>query len=152
MKDRGTRVIMANAVFCKGRGQDECVDQFVRNMIRLGCKGRVVVNSDNEEALNDLVNSATEKLAAEGVEVLREHTPIAESQSNGSVENAIKLLKGVMRVHPVALERKAAIRLPTRHPVMIWLATHVADIGHEVPRRQRRTDGIRKIDGEGGEG
>ena len=38
--------------------------------------------------------------------------PAGESQSNGVVENGVKLLKGLVRVHVLALERKLGGSLP----------------------------------------
>ena len=35
VKDQGTNVIMAHPVMCKGRGQDEAVQEAVRNIERL---------------------------------------------------------------------------------------------------------------------
>jgi hypothetical protein len=70
--------------------------------------------------------------------------PAHESQSNGAVENAVKLLKGMVRVHLLALERKAQLHLPSHHPLMAWLVEHVADVitkylqgkdGHTAYRR-----------------
>ena len=55
--------------------------------------------------------------------------PEHESQSNGSVENGMKLFKGMLRVHLSALERKlGGAKIPSSHPVIAWLVEHVADV------------------------
>ena len=54
--------------------------------------------------------------------------PPHESESNGSVENGVKLFKGMLRVHLLALERKLKGNIPSQHPVMTWLVECVADI------------------------
>ena len=51
-----------------------------------------------------------------------------ESESNGSVENGVKLCQGMLRVHSLALERKLKGNIPSQHPVMTWLVECVADI------------------------
>ena len=51
-----------------------------------------------------------------------------ESQSNGAVENVVKLFKGLLRVHILALDRKLGRRVPSKHPLVAWLVVHMADI------------------------
>ena len=51
-----------------------------------------------------------------------------ESESNGSVDNGVKLFKGMLWVHMLALERKLKGNIPSQHPVMTWLVECVADI------------------------
>ena len=64
--------------------------------------------------------------------------PAEESQSNGSVENGVKLFKGLLRVHLAALERKVEGYIPSEHPLMSWLVEHVADI---ITKYLRGNDG-----------
>ena len=54
--------------------------------------------------------------------------PAGESQSNGVVENGVKLLKGLVRVHVLALERKLGVRFPAGHPVLAWVIEAVGDL------------------------
>ena len=54
-----------------------------------------------------------------------------EFQSNGAVGNGVKLTKGPLRVHLLALERKLGHRVPTKHPLLAWLVEHVADTAYE---------------------
>ena len=44
------------------------------------------------------------------------------------VENGVKLLKGLVRVHVLALERKLGIRFPADHPVIAWVVEAVSDM------------------------
>ena len=50
------------------------------------------------------------------------------------MENGVKLIKGLLRVHALALERKLGHRVPSRHPLMAWLVEHVADISTKYMR------------------
>ena len=65
-----------------------------------------------------------EKLPEGAIPVL---TAVGESASNGVAENAVKIVKGLMRVHLGALERKIGARFPGEHPVIAWLAEFVGD-------------------------
>ena len=55
----------------------------------------------------------------------------------GSVEKAVDLVKGMLRTHLSALERKVQGEIPIHHPVMAWLVSHVAEclskyqVGHD---------------------
>ena len=54
--------------------------------------------------------------------------PAGESQSNGVVENGVQMLKGLIRVHVLALERKLGVRFPADHPILAWIVEAVADM------------------------
>ncbi len=41
----------------------------------------------------------------------------------------MKLIKGILRVHLLALERKVAVRFPSAHLVVAWLVEHISDVG-----------------------
>mgnify|MGYP000450192630 CR=1 FL=1 len=53
---------------------------------------------------------------------------MGESASNGGIEGAVKIVKGLLRVHLAALERKIGAKFPSGHPVLTWLVEHVTDI------------------------
>jgi hypothetical protein len=53
---------------------------------------------------------------------------VGESASNGIIEGAVKTVKGVLRVHLLALERKIGATFPAGHPVLTWLVEHVSDV------------------------
>jgi hypothetical protein len=52
----------------------------------------------------------------------------AASESNGSIENGVKLMKGMVRLHSLALERKVGGRFPSSHPILAWLIEHTSDV------------------------
>ena len=43
------------------------------------------------------------------------------------MENGVKLLKGMLRVHVLALEQKICGNIPTHHPLMTWIVPHAAE-------------------------
>lgn len=125
MKDQGSRAIRAWVVPHKGADTDGTADRAVQGIRDLGHRGPVVFKTDNEPALLALREALMARLPEGAIPVT---SPAGESQSNGAVENAVKLFKGLLRVHLAALERKAGVHIPSAHPVLTWLAEHVADV------------------------
>jgi hypothetical protein len=54
-----------------------------------------------------------------------------ESELNRVVENWVKLIKGLLRVHLMSLEKKVGGRFPSSHPVLAWMIEHVADLARK---------------------
>ena len=55
--------------------------------------------------------------------------PVGESESNGVVENGVKVYKGFLRVHLAALERKLkGAHIPSAHPILTWMVECVGGI------------------------
>ena len=124
-KDRQSRAIFVNVVQNKGRGQDNTVQRVVANVRRLGHRGRLTIKVDNENALLDLREAVMVGLEGTCTPL---RPPVGEHQSSGSIEDAVKLVKGLVRVHHRALENAIGASIPSRHPIFTWLAEHVGDI------------------------
>ena len=124
-KDRDSKGIIANPVLCKGRAHEDTVDQAVINVRRFGHQAKVLLKTDNEPALVDLRRGVAEKL---GIQVVQEAPPAREPQSNGSVENAVKQVKGMIRTLMLALQARIQGEIPVDHPVMLWLVEHAAEL------------------------
>ena len=108
----------------KGASIEDTVLKAVGGVMHLGYRGRVLIKCDDESAAKALREAIIQKLP-EGVIPV---TPAAgELASNGVAENAVKIAKGLMRVHLGALERKLGVRFPSEHPVIAWLAEFVGD-------------------------
>ena len=73
---------------------------------------RCVVRSDNEPAIAQLVKAAVGQVCLAGVDVVDEGLVPYYPQSNGQAESAVKLLKGLLRVHQVSLERRLQAHVP----------------------------------------
>ena len=98
---------------------------------RFGLRDKVILKTDNEPAILTLRALVLAKL---DVKVLEEEPQPHESQSNGAVENGVKLTEGLLRVHLLALERKLGHRVPSKHPLLAWLVEHVADVATKYLR------------------
>ncbi len=125
MRDRDSKAVRAWVLERKGVDMDECVDRAVAGVRDLGYSGRVLIRCDGEPALTALRDAISAALPDGATPV---KTPVAESSSNGGIEGAVKIFKGLLRVHLAALERRIEGRFPSNHPVLTWLVEHVADV------------------------
>ena len=99
-------------------------DQAVDNILRLGHRGKLIVKVDNEPALLALREVVMGRLRTTCVP---EAPPCDESGSNGAIEHAVRLLKEMLRVYLLALERKVGGRIPAQHTLMTWLVRHASE-------------------------
>ena len=114
------------------------VDIIVDDVVWLGYS-KVILKSDNEPAIIKLSKEALATLKVPGLEQAgEEHPPPYDSQANGSVENAVELMKCGFRTLKFCLERRIGKRIPPRHPIMSWLAPHAEAI---LRYRSRGEDG-----------
>ena len=100
------------------------------------CDGEPAAEALREDLLGRLGPGATPQ-----------NPPVGESQSNGSVENSVKLVKGLVRVHVLALERKIGARLPAEHPALAWITEAVSDIATKHLRGQDGRTGYERTFG-----
>ncbi len=125
MRDRDTKAVRAWVLQHKGADLVETVDRAVTGVRELGYRGRVLIRCDGEPALKALRNAIVKGLPDGATPVV---TPVGESQSNGGIEGAVRIVKGLLRVHLMALEAKIGAKFPSGHPVLAWLVEHVTDI------------------------
>ena len=126
MKERQSRAIQAWVVPSKSTVLDEgaAAERAVEGIRRFGLRSKLILKVDNERAITALRTLILSKL---GLQSLEEEPQPHESQSNGAVETGVRILKGLLRVHLLALERKLGHRVPSKHPLLTWLVEHVAD-------------------------
>ncbi len=68
--------------------------------------------------------------------IVPEVSPVGESQSNGKVEAAINMVKGVVRSMKLSLQTRYNMVLPENHPVVPWL---IAEAANNINRYQTKT-------------
>ena len=126
LKERQSRAIQAWVVPNKSILFDEgaAAERAVEGIRRFGFRNKLILKVDNENAILALRTLLLDKL---GMSALEEEPHPHESQSNGAVENGVRLTKGLLRVHLLALERTLGHRVPSKHPILAWLVEHVAD-------------------------
>ena len=80
-KDRATRMVSAHVVPLKGAVIDWVIQQCARDLERLGHCGQITLKSDHETAILDVLKEIANLCGSVGM--LFEHSPVADSQSNG---------------------------------------------------------------------
>ena len=86
-KDRATRMVSAQVVPMKGM-VEWVVQQCTRDLERLRHGGQVTLRSDQELAIVDVLREIANLRGSRGT--LLEHSPVADSQSNGFIECGIR--------------------------------------------------------------
>lgn len=124
--DRETRITIAHLVPYKGASVEWLSEQLVRDLHRLGAHARVVLKSDQEPAIVDVLKEVA-KMRGSGRTVL-EQSPVYDSKGNGLIERAVQSFEKILRTHKLALEDKLKSKLPVKHPVFAWLVEHCADL------------------------
>jgi hypothetical protein len=125
MKDRESRAVRAWTMRNKGVCYEEAALRAVEGLKAFGHPSKILIKVDNEKSLKALRDEVLRLLGQQAVPVV---PPTHESESNGAVENGVKLFKGLLRVHLMALERKLDGKIPSDHPLMAWLSEHVSDV------------------------
>jgi hypothetical protein len=103
-----------------------------------------MLKTDNEPAVLALKARTLANLTNGAVAV---EPPAHESESKGSVENGVKLIKGLLHVHVLALENMVGARFSTEHPVIAWLIEHVADVAAKYLQGVDRCTGYERLFG-----
>ncbi|CAK0906615.1 unnamed protein product, partial [Prorocentrum cordatum] len=141
----GTGCYGASSVPAKGK-DDFSSSVAVDFFNHIGHK-RCIYQSDGENPLLALKRDVCSK--AEGKELLLRESPVGEHQANGAAENAVKVIKGVVRTVLVSAQAKWKHRLPFGHPLMLWAPTYAAQmlnrfkIGDDGKTSEQRRSGKR---------
>ena len=88
------------------KGSNEYAIKAVAREIQNAGHNRIIIKSDQEPAVKELVN-AVKRERAEKIELesfTEEESPVGESSSNGMVERAIQDVQGQMRTMKLATE------------------------------------------------
>ena len=125
-RDRESRMTMAHVVPCKGGEQEWVTEQVARDVVKLGYHDELVLRSDQEPAIVDLLREVAKVRGSK--RTFLEQSPVADSQANGVAERAVQAVEKMLRVHKLALESKLGEKVPVKHPVIPWLVEHVANV------------------------
>ena len=125
-RDRESRVTFSHVVPIKGGELDWISEQVARDILRIGHHGDLILLSDQEPAIIDLLNRVA-KLRGEGRTHL-EQSPVGDSRANGVAERAVQTIEKLLRVHKLALEDRLGEPIPVQHQLVGWLVEHVADV------------------------
>ena len=90
-----TRMVSDHVVPLKGTVLDWVIQQCARDLERMGHYGQVTLNSDQEPAIVDVLAEIANLRGSRGT--LLEHSPVADSQSNGFIERRIRSAEEMTR-------------------------------------------------------
>ena len=130
-RERKSKMILAHAVPFKGGGVDWLVCQLQRDLRKLGLHDKVILKSDQENAVIDVLNSLCKARGkdSEGKNItLVEASPKGESQSNGVAERAVQEIEEGVRTHKLDIESKVGELIPITHAIIPWMIENVADL------------------------
>ena len=127
VKDLKNKPIFAHVVPQKGvDAAGYSVVRLVDDIKWLGYT-KVLLKADNERPIVRLLIDALRRLRIEGLEQVAQEAPTPyDSSSNGSVENAVKQVQGLLRTVKLGFEKHIGSVVPDKHPIFSWLVEHVA--------------------------
>ena len=123
-RDRKSSGVCAHVVPRKGAGGGYIVKQYDRDVKKLGYHHKILIRSDGEPAIKDLLNKVAELRAPETV---LENSPAGDSKANGRAERAVQAVEKQTRVLKIATEENLG-EFGVRHPGFTWLVEHAADV------------------------
>ena len=132
-----TKAVFAHTVPVKGADEDGHIVKLVCGDIAWIGHTKVILKSDNEPAIKQIVRQALTALKVEVKDmenVTEEHPDKYESQSNGMVEVGIKNFRGHYRTLKSCLERRLGGEIPVSHPASAWLVNHCCLIMNALVR------------------
>ena len=95
-------------------------------MERLVHHGQVTLKSDQETAIVDVLREVANLRGSRGT--LLEHSPAADSQSNGFIERGIRSVEEMTRVLLFDLSSRVGSPISVHSPVFPWIVEHATDI------------------------
>ena len=134
-RDRGSSGVCAHVCPVKGVGGGWMIQQYERDLRKFGHHGKIVLRTDGEPAIKDLV---TKVAKARSGETVLEQSPVGDSRANGRAERAMQVIEKQTRVIKIATERRLGCRISVLHPSFPWLVMHAADV---VTKLQIHRDG-----------
>ena len=114
----------------KGGGVGWLVEQLLRDLWKMSAHGKVILKSDQENAILDVLNGVCKQRVKENdsAGTLVESSPKGETQSNVIADRAVQDLDDGVRTHKLDLEAKLQTTVRIGHPCIVWMVENVADI------------------------
>ena len=125
-RDRRSGLYVGHAVPFKGCGVEWVSEQLERDLRKMGYYGSVVLKSDQEPALVDLIRDVAKRRG--DARTIVETAPRSDSQGNGHAERAVRSIEENVRLQKLALEERLGEKLPITHRAFPWLIEHAVDV------------------------
>ena len=133
IKDENTKRISAHVVPEKGRNAHAV--KVLRHEIEILGYKKMILKSDQEPAIMALKESVKRE---RDEDIVMEESPVGESASNGSIENAVRNVQGQVRSMRDALETRYQIKINGESSCIPWMVRHAANL---ISRYQVGMDG-----------
>ena len=125
--DSSSKGPFCHAVLAKGAGTDGYAGARVAEDIAFAGHTRVILRSDNEPALLQVVADALKNLRVQQLDAASSEGSVPyDPQTAGAAEVTVRNLKGQVRAMQLTLDRCLGMHVPPRHPLMAWLVEHAA--------------------------
>ena len=122
--DRKSGGVCAHVCPKKGAGGGWIVKQYVRDIKKFGYQSKVILRSDGEPAIKDLLSKVGEM---RGAETILEQARKEDSKANGRPERAIQSVEKQTRVLKISTENSLGSGFSVDHPCFTLLVMHAAD-------------------------
>ena len=113
-------------VSSKGSGTQEAVEQVLRDLRRMGHHGKIVVKTDQEAAIMDLLRTVAHQRGE--ARTVFETAARSDSKGNGEAEKAVQSIEEMVRTFLVDLEERCGEPLSVIEPFFEWLMEHACDL------------------------
>ena len=125
--DSSSKGPSAHAVRAKGAGDDGFAAARVCEDIEFAGHTKVILRSDNEPALLQVVSDALKGLRIQQLDSAGSEGSVPyDPQTAGAAEVTVRNLKGQVRAMQLTLDRCLGMHVPPKHPLMTWLVEHAA--------------------------
>ena len=123
-----TKAVFGHVVPCKGPDEDGHVAATIVEDIKWLGHTKLVIKADGEPAVQALVEQVLRgaRVECKDMEQMTKEDPAAyDSQSNGSTEIGVRLIRGLFRTVKLCLESRVQKSIPVSHTIMQWMLEHV---------------------------
>ena len=124
--DKQSGWLAAHVVDNKGSGTKKAVDQILRDLRRMGHHGKVVVKTDQESAIIDLLRVVAQQRGE--ARTIFTTAARSDSKGNGAAEKAVQSTEEMVRTLMVDLEERCGEKLSVTEPFFEWLMEHACDL------------------------
>ena len=132
-----TKIVLGHVVPCKGLDEEGYVANLVADAVAWLGHTELIIKADNEVSLQALVVRVLEvvRVKCKDVETIsKEEPPKYDSQSNGSTEIGVRLIRGLFRTLKLCLEARLGKFIPIQHALIPWLLEHTCLLLNAVVR------------------
>ena len=114
-RDRQSGLYVGHVVPSKGAATEWIAAQVERDLRKMGYFGSVVLKSDHEPAILDLLSDVARRRGS--VRTVLESAPRGDSQGNGHAERAVRSVEEMVRLQKLALEGRIGAKVGVDHKV-----------------------------------